>query len=281
MRPADTLLPPPPRPAEPPRSASPAFSARPLLLTLAAGKVAALLLWGLGLPAALAVPLFLAPGCVLLYQLLVPSARGLVPVRSRFAPSTPGAREVWLTIDDGPHPEDTPRILDLLDAHEARATFFLVGERAARHPELVAEIVRRGHEIAHHTHRHPAFTFWCAGPRRVARELDTALAAYADAAPDAPVARFRPPVGIKSLFLAPALATRGLECVGWSIRSGDTLARDAAEVAARVARQLRPGAIILLHEGPPLRAAVRVAAFAAVLDLLRERDYRAVLPRNP
>jgi peptidoglycan/xylan/chitin deacetylase (PgdA/CDA1 family)/membrane-associated phospholipid phosphatase len=191
-----------------------------------------------------------------------------------------GAREIWLTLDDGPDPDDTPRILDLLDRHQARATFFLVGQRAARHPALVSEISRRGHEIAHHSHTHPVADFWCAGPARTARELDRALAVFAAALPAGtpPPRRFRAPVGFKNLFLAPALRARGLDCVGWTLRGGDTFARDPAAVAARVARRLVPGAIILLHEGPPLRPAVRVAALAAVLDLLRACDYRAVIP---
>ncbi len=256
------------------------FTRLPLLSAIIVLKLCAILLGTSGLPLAPALALFLGAGFLLLIHLLHPDARELVPVRTCFAPSSPGAREVWLTIDDGPDPEDTPRLLDLLDRHEARATFFLIGERAARHPALVAEIARRGHEIGHHTHTHPARSFWFAPPARVRRELDDCLASLAAAGAEPAIrpARFRPPVGIKNVFLAPALAARGLECVGWSIRSHDTFARDPDEVAARVARRLRPGAIILLHEGPPLRAAVRVAALAAVLDLLRERGYRAVVP---
>jgi peptidoglycan-N-acetylglucosamine deacetylase len=254
------------------------FTRRPLLATVFALKLGALLLWALGLPLAPALALFLGPGLLLLYHLLAPRAQGLVRVRSRFAPSSPEAREVWLTLDDGPDPEDTPRILNLLDAHGAHATFFLIGQRAARHPELVAEILRRGHEIGHHTHSHPTASFWCAGPDSVRRELDAALHTYAAITPEARPTRFRPPVGIKNLFLAPMLAARGLDCVGWTIRSGDTLAHSPEAVAARVARHLRPGAIILLHEGPPLRDSVRVAALAAVLDLLRERGYHAIIP---
>lgn len=254
------------------------FTRLPLVAAVLVLKLCAVLLWSSGLGIAPSLALFVGAGFLFLYHLLVPAAGGLVPVRTGFTPSAPAAREVWLTIDDGPDPDDTPRILDLLDRHEARATFFLIGERAARHPALVAEIARRGHEIAHHTHTHPATRFWCAGPARVGRELDAALAAYAAAVPGLRPARFRPPVGIKNAFLAPALAARGLDCIGWTLRSHDTMARSPDQVATRVARRLRPGAIILLHEGPPLRAAVRVAAITAVLELLRARDYRAVMP---
>ena len=108
------------------------------------------------------------------------------------------------------------------------------------------------------------------------RELDHALAVFAATGP-APT-RFRAPVGIKNLFLGPALAERELTCIGWSVRSGDSFARDPATVAKHVAQQLRPGAIILLHEGLPVRATVRVAAIARVLEILTTQGYSAVIP---
>ena len=253
---------------------------RPLFAAVAVIKLCSVLLWTSGVPLGWCVAVFFSGGALVLWHQFTPGAQGLVRVATRFVPSAPGAREVWLTIDDGPDPEDTPRILDLLDKHQARATFFLVGERAARHPALVAEIARRGHEIAHHTHTHPVANFWCASPSRLRRELDQALAVFAAPLPaDAPPPRrFRAPVGIKNLFLAPALAARGLECIGWTIRSGDTFARDPASVASRIGRRLAPGAIILLHEGPPLSAAVRVAALERGLNLLNARGYRAIIP---
>src|SRR5882757_7713989 len=83
------------------------------------------------------------------------------PVVTRFA--TP-RREVWLTIDDGPDPEDTPQLLTLLATHDAHATFFVIGERAAAHPALIRAITDAGHEVAHHTYTHPLRTFWYASP---------------------------------------------------------------------------------------------------------------------
>lgn len=262
--------------AYPPEPGAPSLR-RPLFISVATIKLSAVLLWSIGLPLGLCLALFISAGALVLHQIFVAGAGELVRVRTRFTPSAPDAREVWLTLDDGPDPDDTPRLLDLLDQHHARATFFLIGERAARHPALVAEIARRGHEVAHHTHTHPCAAFWCATPARIHRELDAALAAFA-AAGTPPPRRFRAPVGIKNLFLAPALATRGLDCIGWSIRGADTFAKTPDTVAARVARRLRPGAIILLHEGPPVRPEVRVAAIASVLDLLHARGYRAVIP---
>lgn len=236
-------------------------------------KCLSLPLWLLGLPTPWAALLFFAPDVWILANLFIPQTRGLVPVKSRFATT---AKEVWLTIDDGPDPEDTPQLLDLLDRHQAKATFFLIGRRAAQYPQLVAEIYRRGHEIAHHTHTHPSLSFWCAGPARLARELDQGLAALAPLRPT----RFRPPVGIKSFFLAPALQTRGLTCISWSIRSRDTLASDPQRTVARVMRQLSPGSIILMHEGAHLQPTIRVQAIRLLLEQLDERDYRSVIPTS-
>jgi len=257
---------------------SPHFGERPALWSAVfLIKLSAVLLWTSGISLAWCALLFFSAGALVLYHLFAPNAQGLVRVRSHFAPTTPDAREVWLTLDDGPDPANTPPILDLLDQHHARATFFLIGQRAAQYPALVAEISRRGHEIAHHTHTHPFANFWCASPTRVRHELDAALTAFASAGAPRPL-RFRAPVGIKNFFLAFGLATRELTCIGWTIRSGDTFAHDPAQVAARVARRLRPGAIILLHDGPPVRPELRVTALAAVLELLRAHDYHAVIP---
>lgn len=246
---------------------------RPFLAFVILGKAAGLALLASGANAPLALAVFFVPGLLLLASLLVPGAPGVVRVHTRFATS---AREVWLTIDDGPDPADTPRALDLLSRHNARATFFLIGEKAAAHPGLVRAIVGAGHEIGHHTHTHPAGTFWCAGPRRTAREVDDALAAFA--ATGARPAGFRAPVGIKNLFLEPVLEARGLRCIGWSLRSLDTLQRDPADLVARVRRRLHPGAIVLLHEGPRLAPAIRERGLAALLTALAEEGYRCVIP---
>lgn len=85
-------------------------------------------------------------------------------------------------------------------------------------------------------------------------------------------------MGIKHLLLRSALAARNLQCVGWSVRSGDSLSRRPEAVVAKVLRQLRPGAIILLHEGPSMAPAVRVHAIALLLEALAGLNYRCVLP---
>ncbi len=228
--------------------------ARPTLITLLALKALAITLAVLGHWAAAAV-VFFGPDLWVLYNLLVPSAQGLCRNFTHFQTER---NEIWLTIDDGPDPDDTPRILDLLDQHQARVTFFLIGQRARQHPELVREIIRRGHEIAHHTHTHPAGTFWCASRARLCRELDEASQVLTPLGP--PLRWFRPPVGIKHFLLPRALAVRGLQCVTWTIRSGDCLSRRPETVQANVIHQLHPGAILLMHEGPSVPDALRLTA---------------------
>ncbi len=242
------------------------------LLTLSlAGKLAALALVRSAPFSALM--LWFVPDALLAYHMFVPGAQGLVRMTRRF--TTP-RHEVWLTIDDGPDPHDTPRILELLATHGARATFFVIGDNAARHPSLIQAIVAGGHEVAHHTQTHPIASFWCASPARVRREIETGLRSLASAG--ARPTRFRPPVGIKNLWLASALRTHGLACIGWSARGLERLGGDAEAVAARATRDVAPGSILLLHEGPRIPAAIRVNAIHRVLERLQAQGYRCVVP---
>ncbi len=158
----------------------------------------------------------------------------------------PGREGVALTFDDGPDPEVTPRILDLLEARGARATFFVVGERAARYPALLREMVRRGHAVGNHTHRHPmGFAGW--GPWRMRREIAAASRAIAEACGVAP-RLFRAPMGLRNPLLDPVLAAEGLSLVSWTRRGYDTVRADAGRVLQRLTRGLAGGDILLLHD---------------------------------
>ncbi|HEX2862651.1 MAG TPA: polysaccharide deacetylase family protein, partial [Lacunisphaera sp.] len=115
-----------------------------------------------------------------------------------------------------------------------------------------------------------------ATPRRVRWEIDSGLEAFA--ALGVRVARFRPPAGIKNPWLKHALRERGLDCIGWSARGLEHLGGGAERVARRVTRALTPGSILLMHEGPRVPGEIRVEAIRRVLETLRERDYRCVVP---
>ena len=177
--------------------------------------------------------------------------------------------EVSLTFDDGPDPEVTPRVLDLLDRHQAKASFFCVGEKAAAYPDIVKEIARRGHGVENHSHRHsPAFA--CYGPWRLKREVETAQATIAGITGWDPEF-FRAPAGFRSPLLDPVLARSGLRYVSWTRRGFDTVDGDARRVAARLARGLAAGDILLLHDRAYRRTSGGEPILLAVLTSLLER----------
>lgn len=197
----------------------------------------------------------------------------LGPNLARLPPSMGPA--VAVTFDDGPHPEVTPRVLDLLDAHEAFATFFLIGDRAARHPQLVRDILGRGHAIGNHTHRHPS-DFACFGPWRIRRELAEAQGAIADACGKLP-AFFRAPMGLRNPLLDPVLAMEGLSLASWTRRGYDTVDGNADRVVGRLARGLAPGDMLLLHDATSRATAQGGPVVLEVLPKLLRRIREAGL----
>ncbi|MFZ1218650.1 MAG: polysaccharide deacetylase family protein [Chthoniobacterales bacterium] len=221
-------------------------------------------------------PIFLSH-VLLLYATLRANCQWWGPVIRSFQTSEP---EVWLTIDDGPSPAHTIPMLDLLDRFEARATFFVIGTHAEKNPRLLTEILIRGHELANHTFIHPSGMFWAATPGRVASEIDL-CAEMLRAAPDRPARLFRTPAGLKNMFVHPELARRGLALIGWTVRGLDTIRRNPEVVAARVLREVKPGAIILLHEGKRVAkdADFNPRCLELTLSGLAERGYRCVIPQ--
>jgi peptidoglycan-N-acetylglucosamine deacetylase len=178
---------------------------------------------------------------------LAPRSRVLGPNVVRLPPASAARREVALTFDDGPDPEVTPRVLDILDRHGAAASFFCIGERAAAHPEVVREIVARGHAVESHSHAHSLAFAWF-GPRRLRREVAAAQRAIRDAAGVAP-AFFRAPYGPRSPLLDLVLARAGLTYVSWKWRGYDAVDPDPERVFRRLADPLRAGDVLMLHDG--------------------------------
>lgn len=246
-----------------------------LLLILNVGvRLFALAVWVWMASPVFAVVLWFFMDLMVLYHLFIPGAQGIVRVQRRFAAH---GREVWLTIDDGPDAVDTPKILEMLREHRAKATFFVIGNRAAAHPELLRAIVAEGHEIGHHTHTHPLFSFWCASGKRLERELDDATAAIVAAIGVAPT-RFRSPVGHKNIWLRRALQKRGLVYIGWSARGLECFYRRPGLAVAHVLRGICPGDILLLHEGPAVRAVNRIRVLELTLQQLTKSGYSCVIP---
>jgi len=214
---------------------------------------------------------------LLLYATLRANCQWWGPVMRSFQTSEP---EVWLTIDDGPSPAHTIPMLDLLDRFGARATFFVVGANAENNPRLLTEILARGHELANHTFTHPSGTFWAAGPARVAAEIDL-CAEMLRTGPDRPARLFRTPAGLKNLFVHPELKRRGLALIGWTVRGLDTIRRNPEAVAATILREVKPGAIILLHEGKRVakHPEFNPRCLELTLNGLAELGYRCVIPK--
>ena len=196
---------------------------------------------------------------------LWPKSRLLGPNWTRL-PAAAGARgapAIAITIDDGPDPQITPRVLALLEAHGARATFFCIGERVARHPALAREIVQRGHAIENHSQRH-LHRFSLLGPRALADEIGRAQQTIAAATGE--VAQFfRAPAGLRNPFLEPVLARANLRLVSWTRRGFDTVSGSATRVLGKLTRHLDDGDILLLHDGHAARTA---AGGAVILEVL-------------
>lgn len=211
------------------------------------------------------------------------SSNFLGPVIARLPPAAAARGEIALTFDDGPDPVVTPRVLDLLDALQARGTFFCIAGEARRFPALAREIVERGHNVENHSFAHSTLLGFY-GPRAMMREIGDAQSAIADVTGVLPLF-FRPPFGVRTPFTEPALARLGLRCVGWNLRSYDTVDMNGKRVAQRVLCRMKAGSIVLLHDGVSVRtrsnpaAASVLSALPQLLDAIVEGGGRAVALR--
>lgn len=191
-------------------------------------------------------------------------------------PQTAARRgEVAITIDDGPNPDVTPHVLDILDEYQAKATFFCIGELAMRYPELCREIVKRGHLIENHTHTHNRL-FSLFLPYQMRRDIESSQRALTEICGRTP-RFFRPTAGLRNPELGPLLALQGLMLCNWSKRGFDTLRHDPAQVLARLTRDLKAGDILLLHDGSAGRCADGTPLILKVLPSLLDTLKRARL----
>lgn len=177
---------------------------------------------------------------------------------------------IALTFDDGPNPEITPDVLDLLQRYQAHATFFVVGQFARQWPELVTRAARDGHAIESHSYSHPRteVNFTHAGV-----EIDRAQAAIVAATGRVPTL-FRPAWGRTDNNMARVARQRGKCVVKWTLCAGDNPRLTAAEIVAAVTRDPRSGDIVLLHDGRDRRQTVR--ALPEILRRLTDMGYRFV-----
>ncbi|WP_232832244.1 polysaccharide deacetylase family protein [Nocardiopsis sp. FIRDI 009] len=185
-----------------------------------------------------------------------------------------GGAAVALTFDDGPHPDHTPRLLDVLDGHGVRAVFCVMGDHALRHPELVREIVDRGHTLCNHTMSHADVSGW--SPERIREELLATNAAIHAAAPDARVRYFRAPYG--AWGRSPEVAAElGMRPLGWRVDVADWSTPGTDVLVDRLRAAITPTSVVLLHDGGGDRSQT-VAAVDRLVPEMESAGWRFTRP---
>jgi len=198
---------------------------------------------------------------------------------------------VALTFDDGPDPKATPKILEILAEQKISAAFFVVGQRARAHPELIERLHREGHLICNHSDTHPMdfhFRLWSTHRQ----EIQACNETIASAIGQEPTL-FRSPQGIKNPALGDVLRELDMTAVGWQVRGLDSISGDAHAIERRIVGGAKAGGVILLHDGggfggrpnrdPTIEALPRLIeglqarglAFARLDELLKCKPYRA------
>lgn len=185
-------------------------------------------------------------------------------------------RTVALTFDDGPHPDQTPRVLEILREHDVVATFCVVGPNAERMPELVRQIAADGHTLCNHTVSHD-MNLPDRSPGIITDEVGVASAAIQAAAPDADVPFFRAPGGNFAANVNAVAAGVGQAALGWSIDPHDWRDSGVRTIRDRVLEGMHPGAVVLLHDGGGDRSGT-IAALPGIIEALRDAGYEFVVP---
>lgn len=211
-----------------------------------------------------------------------PRSRLLGPNWTRLPADAAARGEIALTIDDGPDPAVTPQVLDILEAHGVRATFFCIGKNVARYPDLCREIVWRGHAVENHSNNHWGH-FALLGVGAITRELQSAQDTLFRITGQYPLF-FRAPAGLRSPLLDIALSRLGLRLASWTRRGFDTVERNPEIAVRRLLRKLKGGDILLVHDGNVARTAVGnpvvLEILPKVLDAIRAAGLRPVTLRS-
>jgi peptidoglycan-N-acetylglucosamine deacetylase len=177
---------------------------------------------------------------------------------------------VFLSFDDGPSAQFTPLILNTLQLHQIKATFFCIGHHVEAHPELVKRIFTEGHLVGNHSYLHGfAFTIGCSA--KVQKELSRTTAILQSIS-NQEITLFRPPFGVSNPAMARAVRKLNLTSVGWDVRSFDTLISDPEKLKMRIIKRIRPGSIILLHDNRAITAEI----LGDLVDRIGSNGYKIV-----
>ncbi len=178
--------------------------------------------------------------------------------------------KIYLTFDDGPSGEWTPKILELLKEKEVKATFFLVGKKVKRHPEVVKRIAEEGHMIGNHTYTHSKLPFL--SYKKVLDEIERGEDEIFRITSKKPFL-LRTPHGFRSFFLPFIIRKKGLRIVTWTKGVWDTDAPGEEEIIKRVFKKVKDGEILLLHDGNEKSAPQVFSALPAIIDEYRKRGF--------
>ena len=194
----------------------------------------------------------------------------IVPEKTTYNSCNVEGMFIAITFDDGPNPELTPRLLDMLKERDIKATFFVVGKNAEEYPSIVARMAQEGHEVANHSWSHPALTKL--GVESFRKQIENTNDAIAKATGKRPVL-MRPPYGATNAGLNKRLSEQfGLKVILWSVDPLDWKYRNSNRVYTSIVQNTRPGSIILAHD----IHATTVAAMPSTLDALLAKGYKFV-----
>jgi peptidoglycan/xylan/chitin deacetylase (PgdA/CDA1 family) len=175
-----------------------------------------------------------------------------------------------LTFDDGPDENITPKVLAILEKHEIKAAFFVIGKKAKKNVKLLKQIISSGHLAGLHSYSH-SLLFDLYRKKTMEQDLLKAEDVITCNTGKKPLF-FRPPYGVTNPVLAKVVKKLGYVVIGWSVRSLDTTIKDAEKVTNRVMRKLHPGAVILMHDTQE----VTPEALEKVITGAKEKGYRFV-----
>lgn len=175
---------------------------------------------------------------------------------------------VAITFDDGPDPDYTMQVLNILQTYRATATFFCIGEKAESYPEIVRRIQRKGHLVGNHSYTHSS-RFPFLSPLKMQEDLQKAQVLL-EQITAGPVTLFRPPFGVTNPTIAKVARRLGYTTIGWSVRSFDTREEPVEKILHRIIKQVAPGDVILLHDRLPDSAVL----LTGLLEYLQEKGYK-------
>lgn len=212
--------------------------------------------------------IFLYVAIILAFIYLVVVVYGVFTVRSGFFLSLYNEgnvtdKRIALTFDDGPS-ENTKEVLDILKKHDIKATFFLIGSKVESQQDIVKRLVAEGHEVGNHTYHHSKATGFYPVPK-LNQEIESTRAVVKKYT-GLNMKLYRPPFGVTSPNLAKVVSQLQLNVIGWSVRSFDTTRQSAESIIQRILKQVKPGAIILLHDDRAKCAAVLEALIPHLLN---------------